>query len=76
VEINLEGDAENGRNARIFYGKQTIEKDPIQAVAEILRSDWLTTGPNMGGLKRMFADFVGAIHALAVNNGTTALYSD
>jgi len=57
------------------YGHQWIDEADIQAVAEVLRSDWLTTGPKVGEFERAFVDFVGAKEAVAVNNGTAALHT-
>jgi perosamine synthetase len=59
----------------IPYGRQTIDEDDIKAVVEVLRSDWLTTGPKVAEFEKMFADFVGAKYAVAVSNGTAALHS-
>lgn len=57
------------------YGHQWIDEADIQAVIEVLRSDWLTTGPKVGEFEQAFADFVGAKEAVAVNNGTAALHT-
>jgi len=57
------------------YGKQWIDEDDIAAVVEVLRSDWLTTGPMVGRLEQAFAEAVGAEEAVAVSNGTAALHS-
>lgn len=59
----------------IPYGRQTIDEDDIRAVVEVLRSDWLTTGPKVAEFEKMFADFVGAKYAVAVNSGTAALHA-
>lgn len=56
------------------YGRQTIEDDDIAAVAEALRSDFLTTGPMVEAFERAFAETVGARHAVACANGTAALH--
>jgi perosamine synthetase len=58
----------------IPYGRQEIDEDDIAAVVEVLRGDWLTTGPAVGRFERAFADLVGAEHAVAVTNGTAALH--
>ena len=58
----------------IPYGRQTIEDDDIQAVTEVLSSDWLTTGPAVAAFEAEFARQVGAAHAVAVANGTAALH--
>ena len=58
----------------ISYGRQTIEEDDIQAVAEVLRSECLTRGPMTENFEEAFADYVGAKYAIAVNSGTAALH--
>jgi dTDP-4-amino-4,6-dideoxygalactose transaminase len=59
-----------------FLGFQppAIGEEEIAAVAETLRSGWLTTGPNVAELERRFAEYVGAKHALAVTSGTAAMH--
>lgn len=58
----------------IPYGRQTVDEDDIAAVVEVLRSDWLTTGPAVPRFEEAFAGFVGAEHGVAVVNGTAALH--
>lgn len=57
------------------YGRQWIDEDDIQAVVEVLRSDFLTTGPKVGEFEKAFAAKVGAKYAVAVSNGTAALHA-
>jgi perosamine synthetase len=59
----------------IPYGRQSIGEDDICAVVEVLRSDWLTTGPKVPEFEKAFADFVGTKEAVAVNSGTAALHA-
>jgi UDP-4-amino-4,6-dideoxy-N-acetyl-beta-L-altrosamine transaminase len=59
----------------IPYGRQSIDEEDIRAVAEVLRSDWLTTGPAVDRFERAVAEFTGARHAVAVTNGTAALHA-
>ena len=63
------------RRTRLPYGRQWLDDDDIAAVVEVLRSDWLTTGPKVGEFEQAFADFVGAKEAVAVSNGTAALHA-
>jgi perosamine synthetase len=56
------------------YGRQTLEEEDIAAVVEVLRSDWLTTGPKVGEFEQRFADWVGAEHAVSFSSGTAALH--
>lgn len=56
------------------YGRQTIEDDDIAAVVEVLRSDFLTTGPKVQEFETALAEKLGAKHAIACSNGTAALH--
>ena len=62
-------------NKFIPYGRQWIDEEDIQAVVDVLRSDWLTTGPKIEQFEKAFADFVGAKYAVAVSSGTAALHA-
>ncbi len=66
---------DNGQRPFIPYGRQQIDEDDIQAVVDVLRSDWLTTGPKVGEFEQAVADFVGAKEAVAVSSGTAALHA-
>jgi perosamine synthetase len=57
------------------YGRQSVDEDDIEAVAAVLRSDWLTTGPAVDRFESAVADFVGAKHGVAVSSGTAALHA-
>ena len=59
----------------IPYGKQFLDEADIAAVVEVLRSDWLTTGPKVEEFERVFAEYVVAKEAVAVSSGTAALHS-
>ena len=59
----------------IPYGRQWLDEDDISSVIEVLRSDWLTTGPKVEEFEKAFAEHVGAREAVAVSNGTAALHS-
>lgn len=59
----------------IPYGKQTIDQDDIQAVVDVLQSDFLTTGPKIAEFEQTVADYVGAKYAVAISNGTSALHA-
>ncbi len=56
------------------YGRQTITEDDIAAVTAVLRSDFLTQGPQIEAFERRFAERVGAKYAVAVNSATAALH--
>jgi len=57
------------------YGRHWISEDDIRAVVDVLRGDWLTTGPMVERLERAIAGYVGSAEAVAVANGTAALHS-
>lgn len=57
------------------YGKQQVDEEDIAAVVEVLKSDWLTTGPTIERFEQAVADYVGAKHAVAVSSGTAALHA-
>ena len=59
----------------IPYGRQSIDDADIHAVVEVLRSDWLTTGPKVDNFEKEFTAVTGAKEAVAVSNGTAALHS-
>lgn len=59
---------------RIPYGRQNITDEDIQAVVEVLKSDYLTQGPNIAAFEAAFANYVGSKYAVAVANGTAALH--
>jgi len=63
------------RDKFLPYGHQWIDEADIQAVIEVLRSDWLTTGPRVRKFEQAFADLVSAKEAVAVSNGTAALHA-
>lgn len=59
----------------IPYGRHLIDEDDLAAVAAVLRSDWLTTGPKVEEFEASVAAFTGAAHGVAVCNGTAALHA-
>jgi perosamine synthetase len=63
------------RQNRLPYGRQDISEADIQAVADVLRSDWLTTGPNVATFEAALCETTGAAYAVAVNSGTAALHA-
>lgn len=58
----------------IPYGKQNINQQDIDAVIDILQSDFLTQGPQVPLFEKTVAEYVGAEYALAVNSATSALH--
>lgn len=63
------------RSHILRYGHQCIDDDDLQAVMQVLRSDWLTTGPEVSGFEHAIAEAVAARDAVAVCNGTAALHA-
>lgn len=58
----------------IPYGRQDISQTDIDAVAEVLRSDFLTQGPAIPCFETALANYCGARHALAMSSATSALH--
>lgn len=58
----------------IPYGRQEISESDIQAVVEVLRSDFLTQGPAVPAFEKAVADYCAVEHAVAVNSATSALH--
>ena len=58
----------------ISYGRQSISAEDIDAVVEVLKSDWLTQGPVLEKFEKSLASKVQAKHAIAVSSGTAALH--
>jgi UDP-4-amino-4,6-dideoxy-N-acetyl-beta-L-altrosamine transaminase len=58
----------------IPYGRQDISDEDINAVVDVLKSDFLTQGPCVPQFEQAIADYVGVKHAVAVNSATSALH--
>jgi len=58
----------------IPYGRQNITQEDVDAVINVLKSDFLTQGPAIQEFEQNFANYVGAKYAVAVSNGTAALH--
>ncbi|MEL0659634.1 UDP-4-amino-4,6-dideoxy-N-acetyl-beta-L-altrosamine transaminase [Psychromonas arctica] len=58
----------------IPYGKQEITQKDIDAVVEVLKSDFLTQGPQVPAFEKLLMDFTSAQYAFAVNSATSALH--
>ena len=54
----------------IFYGKQSIDQNDIDAVVEVLKSDFLTQGPAIEKFEKCVAEYCGAKYAVAVTSAT------
>jgi UDP-4-amino-4,6-dideoxy-N-acetyl-beta-L-altrosamine transaminase len=58
----------------IPYGRQSIDADDVQAVAEVLQGDWLTQGPHVAEFESAFAEVCSVPFAVAFSSGTAALH--
>ena len=58
----------------IPYGRQEIMEQDIEAVVDVLRSDFLTQGPVVPQFEQVVASYCGAQYAVAVNSATSALH--
>lgn len=56
------------------YGRQSVDDADVAAVLDVLRGDWLTTGPAVTAFEDALADVAGVPHAVAVSSGTAALH--
>lgn len=59
---------------RIPLAMPEITESDIRAVTRVLRSPWLSLGPQLEHFERAVANYVGAAHSVAVNSGTSALH--
>jgi perosamine synthetase len=62
------------RKTLLQYGRQSIDDEDIQAVVDVLRSDWMTTGPKVAEFEEAFATRVGSKYAVSFSSGTAALH--
>ena len=60
--------------AYIPYGKQDINAADVQAVVNVLQSDWITQGPSIEKFEQAVACYCGTQYAVAVNSATSALH--
>jgi UDP-4-amino-4,6-dideoxy-N-acetyl-beta-L-altrosamine transaminase len=58
----------------IPYGRQDITEEDWQAVAAVLRSEWITQGPEVPRFEALLTEYCGARHAVAANSATSALH--
>jgi dTDP-4-amino-4,6-dideoxygalactose transaminase len=62
------------RETFLSFQPPAIGEEELAAVAETLRSGWLTTGPNAAELERRFAEYCGVEHAIALSSATAAMH--
>lgn len=58
----------------IPYGHQEVDREDIEAVVRVLRSDWLTQGPKVKEFEKALCGYTGAKYAVCVSSGTAALH--
>ena len=63
------------RETLLPYGRQSLDEEDIQAAVEVLKSDWLTTGPKVGEFEERFAAWVVAKYGVSFSSGTAALHA-
>src|SRR6267142_1384802 len=63
------------REKLLPYGRQSLDDADVQAVVEVLKSDWLTTGPKVGEFEERFSAWVQAKYAVSFSSGTAALHA-
>lgn len=69
----LKGDSSHP--PKLPYGRQSVDEEDIRAVVDVLRSDWLTTGPVVERFEAALAETAGTRYAVAVSSGTAALHA-
>jgi UDP-4-amino-4,6-dideoxy-N-acetyl-beta-L-altrosamine transaminase len=62
------------RETLLPYARQSIDEGDVEAVVEVLRSPWLTTGPKVDEFEERLAAWVGAKYAVSFSSGTAALH--
>ena len=63
------------RSTFIPYGKQCIDQEDIDSVIKVLKSDYLTCGPEIEEFEKTLADYLGVKYVVAVSSGTAALHA-
>jgi dTDP-4-amino-4,6-dideoxygalactose transaminase len=72
--MRLSSDLAHRRQTMLSFQPPAVGDEEIAAVAETIRSGWLTTGPRAEELERRLAGYLEAEHVLAVSSGTAALH--
>ena len=62
------------RENKIFYGRQWIQDDDVQAIAAVLKGDYITCGPSVDAVEKKISKVTGAKYTVVVANGTAALH--
>src|SRR6478672_8120540 len=75
--VHARGDRQDHRDGTLTllpYGRQSVDESDIEAVASVLRGDWLTTGPAVTAFEDQLSEVSGAAGAVSVTSGTAALH--
>lgn len=62
------------RETKLYYGHQYLDEKDVQAVVEVLHSDYLTCGPRITELEQKLCELTGAKYAVVCSNDTAALH--
>lgn len=62
------------RKKLLPYGRHSLDEDDVQAVVEVLNSEWITTGPKVEEFEQVFAAYLGTRYAVSFSSGTAALH--
>ena len=62
------------REDKIYYGRQWVTEEDIDAVRKVLEGPYITCGPKVTEAERRLESYTGAKHAVVVNRGTSALH--
>ena len=71
----MTGNSNSVKSTFLPYSRQWLDEDDIAAVVDVLRGDWLTTGPAVGAFEAALAAHTGSGDAVVVNSGTAALHA-
>ncbi|AMA54160.1 UDP-4-amino-4,6-dideoxy-N-acetyl-beta-L-altrosamine transaminase [Bacillus inaquosorum] len=63
------------RDSYLPYGRQWLDEEDIQSVVDVLRGDYLTTGPTIDLFEQKVAEYAGSSYAVAFSSGTAALHA-
>ncbi|RKL68340.1 UDP-4-amino-4,6-dideoxy-N-acetyl-beta-L-altrosamine transaminase [Salipaludibacillus neizhouensis] len=74
MSLDNEKETKPVRDSYLPYGKQWIDDKDIQAVVDVLKGNYLTTGPAVNKFEELFASYVGVKYAVSFSNGTAALH--
>lgn len=61
-------------NKTYYYGRQSVDESDIRSVCDVLESDFLTGGPNVGQFEKAICDYTGAKFCVSVSSATAALH--